>query len=235
VRTDETERLGEERETGRLEAFSDGVIAVAITLLVLDIKVPRASDLGGASLLYVLAHQWPVYLAYLTSFATILVMWLNHHNLFKQITRADHTLLLLNGLLLLAITLVPFPTALMAEYIREPQARTAAVVYAGSFVLIALFFNALWRYAAHDGRLLVPTADRQFVADINRQFRIGPILYVIAVGLALISAVVCFTYVTVIASSRSSGPYRRMEVLEPAITGGMTDERRRDCTDLCGH
>jgi len=199
VRTDETEHLGEERETGRLEAFSDGVIAVAITLLVLDIKVPRASDLGGASLLYVLAHQWPVYLAYLTSFATILVMWLNHHNLFKQITRADHTLLLLNGLLLLAITLVPFPTALMAEYIREPQARTAAVVYAGSFVLIALFFNALWRYAAHDGRLLAPTADRQFVADINRQFRIGPILYVIAVGLALISAVVCFIYVLLLA------------------------------------
>jgi len=199
VRTDETERLGEERETGRLEAFSDGVIAVAITLLVLDIKVPHATDLGGGTLLRALSHQWPVYLAYLTSFATILVMWLNHHNLFKQIKRVDHTLLLLNGLLLLGVTLVPFPTALMAEYIREPQARTAAVVYAGSFVLIALFFNMMWRYAAHDGRLLAHDADRQFIADTNRQFRIGPILYVIAVGLALISAVVCFTYVLLLA------------------------------------
>ncbi len=195
----ETERVGEEKETGRLEAFSDGVIAVAITLLVLDIKVPHAADVGEGSLLHVLGHQWPVYLAYLTSFATILVMWLNHHNLFKQIKRADHTLLLLNGLLLLGVTLVPFPTALMAEYIREPQARTAAVVYAGSFVLIALFFNAMWNYAAHNGRLLAHDADPQFVADTKRQFRIGPILYVIAVGLALINAVVCFGYILLLA------------------------------------
>jgi len=113
LRTEEKEHVVAENETGRLEAFSDGVIAVAITLLVLDIKVPHATDLGGGTLLRALSHQWPVYLAYLTSFATILVMWLNHHNLFKQIKRVDHTLLLLNGLLLLGVTLVPFPTALI--------------------------------------------------------------------------------------------------------------------------
>src|SRR5690349_429038 len=106
----------DEKETGRVEAFSDGVIAIAITLLVLDIKVPTGLGEEGG-LLDALLRQWPVYLAFFNSFATIGVMWINHHRLFTQIKRIDHTLLLLNALLLMAISLVPFSSALLSEYL----------------------------------------------------------------------------------------------------------------------
>lgn len=196
METAESERIREEKETERLEFFSDAVFAVAITLLVLEIKVPQHVE---GSLLAALGHEWPMYIAYVTSFATILIMWVNHHNLFRQIVRSDHTFLLLNGRLMFGVTLIPFPTALIAEYIRQPQARTAAVVYAGAFLMIAIFFTVLWLYAAHDNRLLARDADRAFVANITRQFRIGPILYVVAVALAFINAIACFVYLTLLA------------------------------------
>ncbi len=121
-----------EKETGRLEAFSDGVIAVAITLLALDLGVPH-QEAGHPwhGLLQALADQWPIYLAYLLSFTTILIMWVNHHGLFKVIERVDHLFLLLNGALLLVITLFPFATILLADYIEQPDKKTAQVVYAG--------------------------------------------------------------------------------------------------------
>jgi uncharacterized membrane protein len=101
-------------DTARTEAFSDGVFAIAITLLVLDIKVPH--DLPeNTSLLRALLNQWPIYMAFLTSFATIGIMWLNHHRMFRYIRRVDHWFLVLNGLLLLGVTFVPFPTSLAAE------------------------------------------------------------------------------------------------------------------------
>src|SRR5262249_42578260 len=98
------------RESERLEAFSDGVFAIAITLLVLELKVPpRDADLAAA-----LLSGWPSYVAFLTSFATIGIMWLNHHRLFTTIRRVDHGTLVLNGLLLLGVTALPFPTAIVA-------------------------------------------------------------------------------------------------------------------------
>lgn len=130
----------------------------------------------------------------MTSFATILIMWVNHHNLFQQIWRTDHPFLLLNGVLLLGITVVPFPTALLATYIREPQARSAALVYSGMFFVIALFFNLMWRYAAQGGRLLGRTADRRFVAVITRQYRTGPLLYLIPFILAFLNAFASFGF-----------------------------------------
>ena len=195
MRAEPHERTNDARGTGRVEAFSDGIFAVAITLLVLTINVPHADALRpGESLLHALGQQWPSYLAYVTSFATILIMWVNHHNLFQQIWRTDHPFLLLNGVLLLGITVVPFPTALLATYIREPQARTAALVYSGMFLVIAIFFNLMWRYAAQDGRLLGPTADRRFVAVITRQYRTGPLLYLIPFALAFLSAFASFGF-----------------------------------------
>src|ERR1044071_3471000 len=100
-----------EHETGRIEAFSDGVFAIAITLLVLDLKVPMERH-GDRELLTALAQQWPTYLAYVTSFSTILIMWINHHRVFSLIGRADDRLLFYNGLLLLGVSIVPFPTSL---------------------------------------------------------------------------------------------------------------------------
>src|SRR5215831_1579384 len=132
----------EAKETARVEAFSDGVFAIAITLLVLDMKVPSAKDLpADARLVSALGRQWPTYLAYVTSFLTILIMWINHHRLFQNIKRTDQIFLMLNGLLLMGVTIVPFPTGLVAEYIRHREAGTAAAVYSGCFVVIAIFFN----------------------------------------------------------------------------------------------
>ena len=176
-----------DRETGRVEAFSDGVFAIAVTLLVLDLKVPKPGDLGGASLLSALSRQWPAFLAYLTSFATILVMWVNHHKLFNHIRRTNDTFLFLNGLLLLFVTFVPFPTALVSAYLRHPEARTAAAVYAGTYEAIAIAFNLLWKYASAGRRLLGPRASLVEVDAITRQYRVGPISYLVAFVLAFVS------------------------------------------------
>ena len=176
------------KETGRIEAFSDGVMAIAITLLVLDIKVPR--DLPeDARLLDALLAQWPAYFAFVTSFATIGIMWINHHRLFTLIKRSDQMLLVLNSLLLLGITFVPFPTSLLAEYIGEPHQQTAALVYSGTFVVTAICFNLLWRYASYKNRLLDPASDPLAVQAISRQYLFGPLFYLVAFGLAFVSGV----------------------------------------------
>src|SRR6516165_3656149 len=124
-------------ETNRIEAFSDGVFAIAITLLVLDLKIPRDTS-GGARLSQLLIAQWPAYLAFLTSFATILIMWINHHRIFTLVARSDDRLLFYNGLLLLGVTIVPFPTSLVSEYLRGDGARTAAFVFNGTYILTAV-------------------------------------------------------------------------------------------------
>ncbi len=175
-----------EKETGRIEAFSDGVIAIAITLLVLEIKVPH--DLPeGTSLNSALFKQWPSYLAFVTSFITILVMWINHHRLFIHIHRSDTLLLFFNGLLLMGISIVPFTTSLVAEYLQKPDSEIVAVIYSGGFVLIAIFFNLLWRYASYKNRLLAPNADMRAVNAITSAYNIGPMFYLLAVLLGFFS------------------------------------------------
>lgn len=184
----------EAKETARTEAFSDGVFAIAITLLVLDMKVPSARDLpADTRLISVLGRQWPTYLAYVTSFLTILIMWVNHHRLFQHIRRTDQVFLMLNGLLLMGVTIVPFPTGLVAEYLNHREARTAAVVYSGCFVVIALFFNILWRYASHGGRLLGKSFNAHVVSSITRQYRFGPVMYAVAFAAAFISVTASIT------------------------------------------
>ncbi len=176
---------GDTRETARIEAFSDGVFAIAITLLVLDLRVPpQASQvpLGGW-----LAAQWPSYFAFVDSFATIGIMWINHHRLFTLIRRADHTLLVLNGLLLLGVTVVPFPTALLASSLHRPDARVAAMVYAGTFTCIAIAFNLLWHSVASGSRLLDRRVDPNVARAITRAYAVGPALEGLAFGLAAVS------------------------------------------------
>lgn len=176
--------MSDGRETGRVEAFSDGVFAIAMTLLVLGIKVPRPRELGDRGLAAALAGEWPDFLAYLTSFLTILVMWVNHHILFGHIRRVTPAFLFLNGLLLLLVTFVPFPTQLVAEFAGRPEASVAARIYSGTFVVIAISFNVLWRYAASGGRLLATDADPTVVRSIARQYVVGPPAYFAAFLLA---------------------------------------------------
>ena len=199
MRTEDHACVGEEKEAGRLEAFSDGVFAIAVTLLVLELHCPPPGTLQGDSLLRALLRAWPSYLAFVTSFVTVLIVWINHHNLFKMIRRTDHNLLLLNGFLLLVVTFIPFPTNVLAEYIREPDARTAALFYSGTFLVMAIAFNRLWHYASHDGRLLARNVDERLVRIINKQFQIGPLTYILCVVGAAINAVAGFALVTALA------------------------------------
>lgn len=182
------EHVGEvDPGTRRLEAFSDGIFAIAITLLVLDIKVPRLRDTDeGAGLLAALGGQWPAYLAYAISFTTILIMWMNHHSIFAGVRRSDHGLFLLNGLLLLCVGFVPFPTALLAEYLGHTGEQVAMAVYAGTFVVLAVAFNLLWRYRIGAAGLLDHHIDLAFVRGLSRQYLLGPPLYLIAFALAFV-------------------------------------------------
>jgi TMEM175 potassium channel family protein len=131
--------------TNRLEAFSDGVLAVAITLLVLDIRVPAPST--QHTLAHQLASQWPVYAAYVISFITIGIIWINHHAMIGRLARADSVILSLNLLLLMSIAELPFATSLMAAYLKQSQGQhLAAAVYSGSFLVMSIFFMALQRH-----------------------------------------------------------------------------------------
>jgi len=174
-------------ETARIEAFSDGVFAIAITLLILEIRVPPQTAEGV--LRDALLGLWPSYLAFLASFMTIGVMWLNHHRLFILINKKDDGLIALNLLLLLGITWLPFPTALLAEHLLGPHVdeQAAAVVYAGSFFAISVVFNVMWRYAV---RVKIVNDDLN-VAAITKQYAFGPIMYALLVGIAFFSAEWC--------------------------------------------
>jgi len=187
----------EEKETGRIEAFSDGVFAIAITLLVLDINVPHIHSIpANASLVSMLIGQWPVYVAYLISFLTILIIWTNHHRLFNYIKRTDDLFLFINGMVLLFVTFVPFPTALLSEYIRSQYSHIAAAIYSGTYLAVAVVFNILWRYAAYTKKLLSRDVDKCFVDNISKQYMFGPPFYFMAFILSFVyppaSVAMCF-------------------------------------------
>lgn len=183
-------RLGGGRDTDRLEAFSDGVIAIAITLLVLEVRVPEHASVSSSRELWGdLARLWPAYLGYLISFVTIGIMWANHHQIFRYIARTDHYLVLSNILFLLFVGFLPFPTALLTEYLGHAGERPAGIVYSGWFFVTALSYNLLWRYPSHDRRLLAPDADQGAVASISRRFNLGPPSYLLAFILSFFSTI----------------------------------------------
>lgn len=173
-------------DTGRIEAFSDGVFAIAITLLVLDVRVPHVDDSG--SLAAALIDIWPSYVAYAVSFVSIGIMWVNHHNMFKDIARFDHTVIVLNLLMLLTISFLPFPTALVAEYVREGHHQTEAVlVYVSSMVAIAITFDALWLYVSRQGHLLDEHVSPARIRSRTLRYLPAPIIYGLGIPLAFVS------------------------------------------------
>ncbi|MGH2766386.1 MAG: TMEM175 family protein, partial [Actinomycetota bacterium] len=175
-------------DTNRLETFSDGVIAIAITLLVLEIDVPRETH-GG--LWRKLLQQWPSYLAYLISFAVIGIIWVNHHGILALVARIDRPLLYLNLLLLLTVAGIPFPTALVAEHLRSPgiDAAIAAAVYGGWATLVALSFNVMWRWIVHDARLIHEHLDLAALRSNTRRFSLGLVIYPVTIGIAFLSPI----------------------------------------------
>ena len=177
----------ERNETVRIEAFSDGVFAIAITLLVLGLKVPAAREIGATGGLgTALLNLWPHYLAFVTSFITIFAKWVNHHRMFSFIQRTDHPFLYWNGLLLLCITFMPFPTALLAEYLLHPETHLAGAVFAGTYLAIAIAYKGLWHHASKGGRLLAPNVDQREIRQISRQYRYAPILYLAAFAISFV-------------------------------------------------
>jgi uncharacterized membrane protein len=169
-------------ETSRVEAFSDGVFAIAITLLILDVHVPPST---AGNLAAALIRQWPTYAAFLISFSFIGIMWVNHHRLFNHIRRSDNGLMFYNLLLLLGVTVVPFPTALIAAHYNATDRTLSAAVFNGTYFVIAIFFNLLWSHAVR-GDLLDSTT-RDAAAAISRQYAAGPVSYLICFGLTWIS------------------------------------------------
>jgi uncharacterized membrane protein len=190
--------------TNRLESFSDGVIAVAITLLVLDIKVP--APVPGESLAHELGQNWPNYAAYVTSFVTIGIIWINHHAMISRLRQADHLILILNNLLLLTIGVIPFATALMAAYLRRSGGEhLAAAVYGGALLAMALAFATLNReILLRKPQLLVdqlPPAQRR---AILRRSVSGVFPYVLAVALAPVSPYLTLAISAVLAAFYAS-------------------------------
>jgi uncharacterized membrane protein len=159
-----------------------------MTLLVIEIKVPSHELVASHGLASSLAALWPSYLAFVTSFVTILVIWVHHHLVFALIEKDDHPFLYWNGLLLLCVTFVPFPTALLAEYLLHADGKVAAKLYTATFLAISLAFAALWRHAST--KLLAEDASRaqrREAQQITRQYRLGTPLYLCAFALSFIS------------------------------------------------
>jgi uncharacterized membrane protein len=168
--------------TSRLEAFSDGVFAIAITLLILEIRVPAHS----ANLSHALLHEWPSYFAYAVSFLTIGIMWVNHHQLFKFVRGTDRKLLFVNLGLLMLVAFLPFPTAVVAEFIeKSSQARAAVVLYGTTLTLTAIFWQLLWYWAIDRPHIVGPSADRAGIAAISRSFWFGVPVYASGTAVAL--------------------------------------------------
>jgi TMEM175 potassium channel family protein len=169
--------------TARLEAFSDGVFAIAATLLILELKLS-----GSGSLTHQLLDLWPSYGGYVISFATIGIMWINHHAIFGQIERANRTFLVISVLFLMVIAFIPFPTHVLAANLTGGDATVAAFFYGLTNVVMAVMFNVLWFYAIRGGRLLAPDADPRVISGITRAFIPGVPLYLLATLSALISS-----------------------------------------------
>jgi uncharacterized membrane protein len=170
--------------SSRLETFSDGVFAIAITLLVLELGISAGTQDLGNSLL----HIWPSYFAYVTSFLTIGVIWVNHHVLFGYVDRVDRALLFLNTLLLMVVAFTPFPTRLVAEFLRRgDDERAAALTYGITFVIMSVLFQLLWRWMATGRRLIRPEIEQSQLDDISRSYNPGVPIYAGATLVALAS------------------------------------------------
>lgn len=171
--------------TRRIEAFSDGVFAIAITLLVLGIAVPDspASQLQPGQLYRHLLDLWPKIASYIISFGIVGIFWFGHHVMFHYIRRADRLLVWLNTLFLMTIAFFPFPAGLIGTYTRQPE---AIIVYGGSLVLMGLALYGIWAYASTGHRLIDPQLDPKFIALAKWYMLGGSLVYVAAIFISFV-------------------------------------------------
>src|SRR5437899_2061963 len=173
-----------DRETARVEAFSDGVFGIAMTLLILEFHVPPVphgdADARG-ELLHALLALWPSAVAFLLTFGTVLIMWVNHHGLFKHAHGADNRLFFSNGFLLLMVTFLPFPTAVLAEYLDRRAANVAATFYCATYVLVSIAYNLVLWSVVVNRRAGAPGSEKT-IERVRKAYRLGLVAYVVATG-----------------------------------------------------
>ena len=172
-------------ETERTQFFSDAVFAIAITLLILEIRVPEHGPLATA-----LLNLWPSYVAYAISFLVIGAIWLNHHLMFSKFAKVDSTLMFLNLMMLMAVAFLPFPTAVLAEALHRGEDRNIATAfYGGTLTIGGLFVNLTWHHAVRNG-LVNPDLGVADVRAVSRRYLVGPVVYAVAALIGLFVPVV---------------------------------------------
>jgi uncharacterized membrane protein len=170
--------------TNRIGAFSDGVFAIAITLLVLNLQVPKVPVSELVSRVLAL---WPNFLSYVLSAVIIGIYWIAHHNMFHYIKRSNRPLLWINILFLLCVAFIPFPAGLLGEY---PLQRISIIIYASSLIVTNLFLSLLWWYATLNHRLVDADIDPHFVSMVNRRNMTAPVVYLLSIGFSILSPLV---------------------------------------------
>jgi uncharacterized membrane protein len=164
------------------------VFAIAVTLLILEIRVPRLPAITNVALIEALGGLWPSFVAFLMSFFVIFVMWVSHHELIRLVRHVDYPFLFANGLLLLVVTFIPFPTALLAQYLGTAAANTAVAFYCATFFVTGIAYNLLFAAVAHNRRLVHSTVSDELLAGIKNAYRLGLVVYAISTGVSFWSA-----------------------------------------------
>jgi uncharacterized membrane protein len=182
-----------------VEAFSDGVFGIAMTLLILEFQVhqlPHVDVDPGRQLIHALLSLWPSFVAFVLTFGTVLIMWVNHHGLFKHAHYADNRLFFANGFLLLLVTFLPFPTAVLAEFLDRRAANVAATFYCGTFVLVSVSYNLLLWSVVANRREGAPGSEKT-IARARRAYRLGFYAYLLAMLVAMflpyVGLAICFS------------------------------------------
>ena len=179
--------LESQKETLRIETFSDGVFCIAVTLLSIEIGVEIHGGLSNAGLRENLLAKWPICLAFLISFINVLLAWMGHHGLFKMLRKTDNSIMITNGLLLMLVALVPFPTKTLGLYLNSDALKTATIFYTGYFVLISLAFRLLWFAAARNKSLLADGITDKQIKQTTRNENIGLICNTVILAVAFIN------------------------------------------------
>lgn len=177
----------QQKETLRIETFSDGVFCIAVTLLSIEIGVELHGDANNKVLQEALLHKWPICLAYLISFINVLLAWIGHHGLFKMFRRSDNSIMMTNGLLLMLVALVSFPTKTLGEYLLTDALQAAVIFYTGYFVLISIGFRLLWYAANRKKGLLFDGITAKQIKLTTRNENIGLICNSIIFAVAFIN------------------------------------------------
>jgi uncharacterized membrane protein len=178
-------------DSKRLEAFSDGVMAIAITLLVLNLHAPAAAEVSGNGLAWAMGHQWPSYAAYLVSFLIVGIIWTNHHAMFVLVSYVNRATLFANLALLLVVSVIPFPTQLLAEYLTSgANSHIAAAFYSATMFAMALAFTLLWWAITRDARLLHSPIDTTATRSTLLRFGLGMTAYAVSIALSFVNAYV---------------------------------------------